>query len=108
MKDIYFIEVVGKEQKDKRGPFTYQQFKRMYEEKSNDKLTYMSPVWNGNEISIWTQLYKTDIFEDIDPQRFNDLKNKKQTNSKSKTNNQSNNSSLAQPIPLKEYKDKEA
>merc|ERR1719203_867277 len=50
MKDIYFIEVVGKEQKDKRGPFTYQQFKRMYEEKANDKLTYMSPIWNGIQI----------------------------------------------------------
>merc|ERR1719356_120328 len=80
MTDIYFIEVIDKQQKDKRGPFTFSQFKGMYREQTNKGLTYMSPVWNGMEISEWTQLYKLDIFKDVDPEKYDDLQNKKPKN----------------------------
>ena len=105
MSDIYFIEVIEKQQKEKRGPYTYEQFKKLYQEQSNKGLTYMSPIWNGLEITEWTQLYKTNIFKDIDPERHNELQNR--SKSKAKQSN-TNTSSLAQPVPLKEYKEMEA
>merc|ERR1719491_978385 len=122
MNDIYYVDVVNGEQKEKHGPFSYVEFKEKYRDESNDKLTFMSPIWNGLDISEWTQIFKLDrIFKDLDPKKFTELKDKpvrSPTDEKRAQNagNANANASkpandaqnMAQPMTLKQLQEKEA
>merc|ERR1719150_3339214 len=106
-----------------KGPITYAEFKKRYQDDSYDKLTYMSPFRDGMDMDYheWKQIFKDDkIFKDLDPKRYNELKRGPPKKKKSKQsqnnnendkpleNNKSNKQGLAKPMSIKEMREKEA
>ena len=102
-QQIYYIEVVGKEQQDMIGPIDYKEFKQRYQDSEYTKLSYKSPMRDASHLPEWTQIFKLDhIFKDIDPQRYEELKSKR-NNGKVKNDNPLN---LAQAVPQNEMKER--